>query len=156
MLIAADGVREQGACGYGVLNKNSYPFWSVAALSLSNQFSIAGPAKACGQCFEIKCVDIGGQFAVRMRASLAERACSEWQCVGAGLRAFLEFCLPQGPVLMQAVLWVLQGRRGRALSSLGCAVGTAGPAQQGPVLIRLYRGSCRAGAARTPTSGPSR
>lgn len=59
----------QGSCGYGVLNKNSYPFWSVGALSLSNQFSVAGPAKACGQCFEIKCVDIGGQFAVRMPSS---------------------------------------------------------------------------------------
>lgn len=54
----------QGACGYGLLDKNSYPFWSVAAFSLTNSFSQAGPAKACGQCFEIKCVDIGGPFAV--------------------------------------------------------------------------------------------
>ena len=55
----------QGACGYGVLKKESYPFWSVAALSLSNSFSVAGPAKACGECFEIKCMDVGGPFAVR-------------------------------------------------------------------------------------------
>ena len=55
----------QGACGYGVLKKESYTFWSVAALSLSNSFSVAGPAKACGECFEIKCMDVGGPFAVR-------------------------------------------------------------------------------------------
>ena len=54
----------QGACGYGAISKDSYPYWSVAALSLTNQFSVAGPAKACGECFEIKCVDIGGPFAV--------------------------------------------------------------------------------------------
>lgn len=54
----------QGACGYGLLDKNSYPFWSVAAFSLTNSFSMAGPAKACGQCYEIKCVDIGGPFGV--------------------------------------------------------------------------------------------
>lgn len=56
----------QGACGYGKIAKDSYPYWSVAALSLSNSFSVAGPAKACGECFEIKCVDIGGPFAVRL------------------------------------------------------------------------------------------
>ena len=59
----------QGACGYGMLDKNSYPFWSVAAFSLTNSFSVAGPAKACGQCYEIKCVDIGGPFGVRARLS---------------------------------------------------------------------------------------
>lgn len=65
MLKWCDVMLLQGACGYGVLDKNSYPFWSVAAFSLTNSFSVAGPAKACGQCFEIKCVDIGGPFAVR-------------------------------------------------------------------------------------------
>ena len=54
----------QGACGYGTISKDSYPYWSVAALSLTNSFSVAGPAKACGECFEIKCMDIGGPFAV--------------------------------------------------------------------------------------------
>ena len=72
----------QGSCGYGILSKNSYPFWSVAALSLSNQFSVAGPAKACGQCFEIKCVDIGGQFAVRPFLVLLSFPCrTHWWCV---------------------------------------------------------------------------
>ncbi len=52
-----------------MLDKNSYPFWSVAAFSLTNSFSVAGPAKACGQCYEIKCVDIGGPFGVRARLS---------------------------------------------------------------------------------------
>ena len=58
----------QGACGYGLLDKSQYPYWSVAALSLTNSFSVAGPAHACGMCFEIKCVDIGGPFAVRPAA----------------------------------------------------------------------------------------
>jgi len=58
------GVR-QGACGYGKLDKSQYPYWSVAALSLTNSFSVAGPAHACGMCFEIKCVDVGGAYGVR-------------------------------------------------------------------------------------------
>lgn len=62
----------QGACGYGTISKDSYPYWSVAALSLTNSFSVAGPAKACGECFEIKCVDIGGPFAV---STLALQRC---------------------------------------------------------------------------------
>ena len=62
--VQVTGAMLQGACGYGAISKDSYPFWSVAALSLTNQFSVAGPAKACGECFEIKCVDIGGPFAV--------------------------------------------------------------------------------------------
>ena len=55
----------QGACGYGKLDKSQYPYWSVAALSLTNSFSVAGPAHACGMCFEIKCVDVGGAYGVR-------------------------------------------------------------------------------------------
>ncbi|KAK9839672.1 hypothetical protein WJX81_004788 [Elliptochloris bilobata] len=55
----------QGACGYGLLDKSQYPYWSVAALSLTNSFSVAGPSHACGMCFEIKCVDVGGAFAGR-------------------------------------------------------------------------------------------
>ena len=47
----------QGACGYGTILKNKYPYFSVAALSLSNQFSVAGPLKGCGQCFQIQCTD---------------------------------------------------------------------------------------------------
>lgn len=47
----------QGACGYGAIPKDKYPYFSVAALSPSNKFSIAGPLKGCGECFEIQCVD---------------------------------------------------------------------------------------------------
>ena len=55
----------QGSCGYGMMDKSKYPYWSVAALSRSNSFYVAGPIGACGQCFEIQCVNSGGQFAVR-------------------------------------------------------------------------------------------
>ncbi|CAL8464429.1 g3964 [Coccomyxa elongata] len=65
---------KEGACGYGLLDKNKYPFWSVAAFSLSNSFSMAGPAKACGQCYEIKCVDIGGPFAGRCSKDSNQRS----------------------------------------------------------------------------------
>lgn len=69
--VQASGAMLQGACGYGEISKDSYPYWSVAALSLTNQFSVAGPAKACGECFEIKCVDIGGPFAVSAYTAIA-------------------------------------------------------------------------------------
>ena len=46
------------------MDKTKYPYWSVAALSPSNPFYIAGPIAACGQCFEIQCLNSGGQFAV--------------------------------------------------------------------------------------------
>ncbi|DBA91941.1 TPA: expansin [Trebouxia sp. C0005] len=53
-----------GSCGYGDLSKTAYPFWSVAALSTQNQFYLAGPANGCGECFEIQCLNSGGQFAI--------------------------------------------------------------------------------------------
>ena len=56
----------QGSCGYGLLSQTVYPFWSVGALSTSNSFSLAGPSTGCGQCFEVQCVNSGGQFAVRL------------------------------------------------------------------------------------------
>ncbi len=64
----------QGSCGYGDLSKTAYPFWSVAALSTQNQFYLAGPANGCGECFEIQCLNSGGQFAVSL-ASLSKDAC---------------------------------------------------------------------------------
>lgn len=36
------------SCGYGVLDKSKYPFWSVGALSTSNKFFQAGPVYGCG------------------------------------------------------------------------------------------------------------
>ena len=38
----------QGACGYGYIKKNQWPYWSVGALTPGNQFAKAGPAHACG------------------------------------------------------------------------------------------------------------
>ena len=56
----------QGSCGYGNLSKSAYPYWSVAALSTQNRFYLAGPINGCGECFEIQCLNSGGQFAVSM------------------------------------------------------------------------------------------
>jgi hypothetical protein len=38
----------QGACGYGMLDKEKYPYWSVAALSTSSEFYKKGPVQGCG------------------------------------------------------------------------------------------------------------
>ena len=45
----------QGACGYGSIPKDQYPYFSVAALSPSNQFYKAGPLNGCGECFQVQC-----------------------------------------------------------------------------------------------------
>ncbi|KAL0021906.1 hypothetical protein WJX79_002021 [Trebouxia sp. C0005] len=63
-----------GSCGYGVMDKTQYPYWSVAALSPSNPFYIAGPIAACGQCFEIQCLNSGGQFAGRCNSDPSQRS----------------------------------------------------------------------------------
>ena len=46
----------QGACGYGVIPKDKYPYFSVAALSPNNSFYKNGPVNGCGECFQIQCV----------------------------------------------------------------------------------------------------
>ena len=38
----------QGSCGYGVLDKSKYPYWSVGALSTSNMYYAQGPVQGCG------------------------------------------------------------------------------------------------------------
>ena len=38
----------QGSCGYGVLDKAKYPYWSVGALSTQNVFYLQGPVRGCG------------------------------------------------------------------------------------------------------------
>lgn len=48
---------QQGACGFGLLDKNSWPGWNVAGISTSNRFYSRLPGNACGACFEIQCVD---------------------------------------------------------------------------------------------------
>ena len=49
----------QGSCGFGVLDKNQWPFWSAGALSTSNQFFLSGPVQGCGMCFEVSCLERG-------------------------------------------------------------------------------------------------
>lgn len=46
----------QGGCGYGVLDKKVYPYWSVAALSTSNKYYKAGPDNGCGYGYCTKCL----------------------------------------------------------------------------------------------------
>ena len=38
----------QGSCGYGMLDKEKWPFWSVGALATSNMFYQQGPVQGCG------------------------------------------------------------------------------------------------------------
>ncbi|GAB4819912.1 hypothetical protein N2152v2_006958 [Parachlorella kessleri] len=53
---------KEGACGYGLIPKDQYPYFSVAALSPSNKFAKAGPLMGCGQCFQIQCqTDMDGK-----------------------------------------------------------------------------------------------
>ncbi len=63
------------------MDKTKYPYWSVAALSPSNPFYIAGPIAGCGQCFEIQCLNSGGQFAVgRSHPTLYMNCSNPEQC----------------------------------------------------------------------------
>jgi Lytic transglycolase/Expansin C-terminal domain len=45
----------EGACGYGAISKDNWPYFSTAALSPSNEFFKSGPLQGCGQCYEITC-----------------------------------------------------------------------------------------------------
>ena len=38
----------QGSCGYGSLDKEKWPYWSVGALATSNMFYEQGPVQGCG------------------------------------------------------------------------------------------------------------
>lgn len=71
----------QGSCGYGMMDKTKYPYWSVAALSKTNPFYVAGPLGGCGECFEIQCLNSGGQYAVSsspisMYSPMSQGCCS--------------------------------------------------------------------------------
>lgn len=48
-----------GACGFGDIPKDSFPWFSTAAFSLSNPFSQELPSTACGACFQIECAEGG-------------------------------------------------------------------------------------------------
>ena len=53
------GDSAQGSCGFGVLSKGQWPYWSVAALATSNSFFLGGPVQGCGMCFEVQCLESG-------------------------------------------------------------------------------------------------
>ena len=42
--------------------RDTWPYWSVAALATSNSFHLAGPDLGCGQCFQIQCINDGPTF----------------------------------------------------------------------------------------------
>ena len=46
----------QGSCGYGLLPRDRWPYWSVAALSKGNPFFKNSTVEGCGMCFQIQCV----------------------------------------------------------------------------------------------------
>ena len=93
-----------------MLKKESYPFWSVAALSLSNSFSVAGPAKACGECFEIKCMDVGGPFAVcRPECALCVQTQALLWCVAGNLLKRTQLVQTEAPDLHALVAGSLPG-----------------------------------------------
>ena len=47
-LLSRGGIHVQGSCGYGLLDKSKWPYWSVGALSTSNIFYGQGPVRGCG------------------------------------------------------------------------------------------------------------
>ncbi|KAK9819970.1 hypothetical protein WJX72_004607 [[Myrmecia] bisecta] len=57
-----------GSCGYGLLDKTVWPYWSVGALSRNNSFYKNGPIRGCGYCFEIQCLTNNGKYAGRCSA----------------------------------------------------------------------------------------
>ncbi|KAK9819790.1 hypothetical protein WJX72_002423 [[Myrmecia] bisecta] len=67
---------KEGSCGYGMLDKSQFPYWSVAALPPNNRFFTAGPLNGCGQCFQIQCVNDGGQYAGRCNSDPNQRSVS--------------------------------------------------------------------------------
>lgn len=45
----------EGACGYGMLPPQYYPFFMTGALSTSNKFFTGLPVGGCGACFQVQC-----------------------------------------------------------------------------------------------------
>ena len=73
----------QGSCGYGLLDKAKYPFWSVAALSTANEYFDSGPLQGCGR---VPTLTLAlRQLLISRALALASRACW-WGCRGAGVR----------------------------------------------------------------------
>ncbi|KAK9838158.1 hypothetical protein WJX81_005264 [Elliptochloris bilobata] len=66
-----------GSCGYGLLDKAKYPFWSVAALSTSNCYFQGGPLQGCGQCFQIECLQDEGPHAGHCNEDPNERSMTD-------------------------------------------------------------------------------
>lgn len=101
-------VHVQGSCGYGSLKKDTYPFWSVAALSTSNRFYKAGPINGCGECFEIRCQNSGGKFAVSFTATCLSSVASCEVAVRTSAVGWLlkqaQSTVPQFPILTVLLL----------------------------------------------------
>ena len=37
-----------GSCGYGLMDKTAYPYWSVVGISTSSRFYTGLPGQGCG------------------------------------------------------------------------------------------------------------
>lgn len=81
----------QGACGYGYIKKNEWPYWSVGALTPGNQFARAGPAHACGY------ADLPFHLTLFTRVAWTGRAWLHALVSGSGC----SITVPQAPVLIQ-------------------------------------------------------
>ena len=44
-----------GACGYGQLSQNQWPFWNVVSLGPNNPVAYKGNKKGCGYCIQATC-----------------------------------------------------------------------------------------------------
>ncbi|KAH7619768.1 putative expansin-A17 [Nannochloris sp. 'desiccata'] len=47
----------EGACGYGSIPKDAFPYFSTMAFGLNNQFFKSLPLDSCGTCYQVQCQD---------------------------------------------------------------------------------------------------
>ena len=86
----------QGACGYGYIKKNEWPYWSVGALTPSNQFALAGPAHACGYADLLALSDLllrAYQRLAKLTAGLTQSNSQDLSCLSMHMGAVSGTCI---------------------------------------------------------------
>ena len=130
--------RPQGSCGYGLIPKDKWPYFSVAALSNNNSYFQEVPGHACGACFQIQCAS-GGPPPAQGGAHLGIQhvcVCMRSACVPACLAAgaWEGRRAKQGSKFMALVM-----RQGRAaVEPAGCP-SNAQPPHDLPSADRCYK-----------------
>ncbi|KAI7842109.1 hypothetical protein COHA_004303 [Chlorella ohadii] len=73
---------KDGACGFGSIPKDKYPYFSTAALAPSNQFYKSDELHGCGQCFQVQCADDRSRWVARARgrAGAVQHGLQPWCC----------------------------------------------------------------------------